>query len=201
MKMRFSAIVLAAGESARFGTDKLSLTLGPRSILEHTVGQFYTIGITEIIIVTGRFAYSIPEKLTPPKIHWIHNPDYSSGMSSSVRSGIGRIDPSSDAVFITPADIPLFKSDTIRQMMAGFSTKKIIIPVHRGQKGHPVLLSTEIAKKCLFSQSEKVLYDVIREHTDAVTLLPVEDEGVVLDMDTAEDYEALKKYYANCIKQ
>lgn len=199
MPNRFSAVILAAGESARLGSDKLSLSLGPRSILEHTFSKFSAEAITEIIIVTGKFVPELQKNILLPKIRWVHNSDHAEGMSSSVKKGFEQVDPFADAVFITPADIPLFKAGTVAQMIAFFSTNKIIIPTYDGKRGHPVLLDRDFIEQCLIEQSEKILYEVIRKNNTSVELLPVEDAGILLDIDTMEDYEALKEYYSNYI--
>lgn len=195
MENRFSAVILAAGESLRLGSDKLSLRLGNKTILEHTISKFLADEINDIIIVTGKFISEIQQKKVSPKIRWVHNPGYSNGMSSSVKKGLEHISPSSNAVFITPADIPLFKTETVKQMISVFTEKKIIIPAFHYKKGHPVLLDRIFAEQCLTEKSEKVLHDVIKNNHAVVQLLPVEDEGILRDIDTPEDYEGMKKYY------
>ena len=199
MGNRFSAVILAAGESARLGYDKLSLPLGTETILEHTIAKFLIDSVDEIIIVTGRFIPECRSSITSPKVQWLHNPDYTLGMSSSIKKGVGRLGGSSDAVFITPADIPLFRAATVQMMIAAFTPSKIIIPAYKGKKGHPVLLDIDLARQCLRTQSDKVLYDVIKKNQNAVELLPVKDAGIAMDIDTAEDYEELKKYYAKLL--
>ena len=121
MGNRFSAVILAAGESTRLGYDKLSLPLGTETILEHTIAKFLIDSVDEIIIVTGRFIPECRSSITSPKVQWLHNPDYTLGMSSSVKKGIRRLGGSSDAVFITPADIPLFRAS--RALTGGYLRK------------------------------------------------------------------------------
>ncbi len=199
MGNRFSAVILAAGKSSRLGYDKLSLPLGTQTILEHTIAKFLVDSVDEIIIVTGKFIPECRLSITSPKVQWLHNPDYTLGMSSSIKKGVGHLCGSTDAVFITPADIPLFRAATVQMMIATFTPSKIIIPAYKGKKGHPVLLDTDLARQCLRTQSDKVLYDVIKKNPNAVELLPVEDAGIAMDIDTAEDYEELKKYYAKLL--
>lgn len=195
MADRFSVVILAAGESLRLGYDKLSLPLGEKSVLEHTVSNFLIDSVNEIVIVTGKFFPECRSSIASPKVQWVNNPDYVFGMSSSIRKGIEHIRGSAEGIFITPADIPLFKPATVQSMIRAFTTAKIIIPTYRGKKGHPVLLNLNMARECLTMQSEKVLYDVINKNKNAVEWLAVDDEGILLDIDTAEDYEALKAYY------
>jgi molybdenum cofactor cytidylyltransferase len=64
----------------------------------------------------------------------------------------------------------------------------IILPVYRGEKGHPPLLSREILAEI---EALPTLRDVIQKHSSEVHCLAVGDEGVVLDMDTWEDYQRM----------
>ncbi len=195
MGKRFSAVILAAGESARFGRDKLSLRLGSKSVIEHAIGNFLMDPIEEIIVVTGKYRpATFPYPDTSP-VRWVNNPNYASGMGSSVKVGIGQLHSKPRAVFVTPADIPLIQPDTIQKMISVFDDGRIVIPTYRGKKGHPVLLGYDVALQCLTARKEKVLYEVIADNSHAVTLLTVEDEGILLDIDNKEDFEALEKYY------
>lgn len=194
MTNRFSVVILAAGTSSRLGSDKLSLPLGNKSILEHTMHKFFLDAIDDVVIVTGKFKPEFQKQKTAPKIKYVDNPDYEAGMSSSVKKGLECISLSTDAVFITPADIPLFDVNTVREMIGAFSQKTIIIPTYHGKKGHPVLLDKFFSEQCMNEHSEKVLYDVIKKNSVSVKFLPVEDEGVLLDLDTKEDYERMKRF-------
>jgi molybdenum cofactor cytidylyltransferase len=151
--------------------------------------------VNEIIIVTGKFVPQCRSSITSGKVQWVPNPDYTLGMSSSIKKGIEQVSASADAVFITPADIPFFTAATVQRMIKAFSPDTIVIPVCRDKKGHPVLLDKRFIEPCLQEQGEKILYEVIAKNTDAINYLPVEDEGILMDLDTIEDYEALKRYY------
>jgi molybdenum cofactor cytidylyltransferase len=190
--MRFSAIILAGGESERFGQNKLLLPLNGKTVLENTVDRFSDGSIQEVLVVVGRLAGDYQKTIGIKKIKWIFNPDCSTGMSSSVRAGIRCLSPDCDAVFFTPADIPTFRRDTVTAMMHRFVSDRIVIPEYHGHKGHPVLLDKSIAQECLTLPSEKVLYDVIHNRENSVARLAVEDEGILIDIDTMEDYERIK---------
>ena len=195
MNKRFSAVVLAAGESARVGCNKLELTLGGRSVLEHVIDHFLIDSVIEIVVVTGKFSSELQFKNISPLIRFVHNPNYAQGMGSSVKKGIESLSIIPDAFFITPADMPAIRKETIHNMAETFKDHNIVIPTYQGKKGHPVLLDKIFIEQCLNEKKEKVLYEVIEKNKNRIDFIPVEDEGILMDIDRMEDYEKLKKYY------
>lgn len=194
MRKRFAAVILGAGESSRMGRNKLALPLGNQTVLECTIGNFQVDPVDEIVVVTGKIPHSIKD--ISPRIRLVNNPDCDRGMGSSVKAGLRSLVSVPAAVFISPADIPLIKKETIDKMIGAFAEKSIVIPTFQNRKGHPVLLDASYIPACLAEEKEKVLYEVIKKNQGAVIYLPVEDKGILLDMDTMEDYEAMKIYYS-----
>ena len=191
--MKFSAIILAGGSSGRFGKNKLLLPLGEKTVLGTTIDKWLIPEIDEILLVTGAFHDEIIRQAFPAIVRIVKNPQFDQGMSHSIRCGLENLDPSTDGVFIIPADIPLFKQETLYLMTQKFGQKKIIIPTYENKKGHPVLIDREIVESCLANHSEKILYDTIQKHSNDVELLAVNDPGIVMDLDTIEDYNRMKK--------
>jgi molybdenum cofactor cytidylyltransferase len=194
MNKRFSTVVLAAGESSRIGRNKLELMLGDRSVLEHVIDKFQMDSVYEIVVVTGKFTAEPKFKNISPPIRFVHNPDYAQGMGSSVKKGLESFSIIPDAVFITPADMPAIRKETIHKMAVAFKDHNIVIPTYQGKKGHPVMLDKVYIEPCLQEQKEKVLYEVIEKNKKRIDFIPVEDEGILMDIDTMEDYERLKKH-------
>lgn len=192
MNKRFAAVILAAGESSRIGRNKLALPLGNQSVLEHAISNFLIESVDEIIVVTGKYPHLHTN--ISPGVRLVHNPDYVQGMGSSVKLGLKSLVLKPDAVFISPADIPLIKRETIEKMINAFTEQSIVIPTYQGKKGHPVLLGKAHIEQCLQEQKEKVLYEVIVKNSDRIVYLPLEDEGILMDIDTMEDYERLVKH-------
>jgi molybdenum cofactor cytidylyltransferase len=91
--------------------------------------------------------------------------------------------------------MPAIREETIHNMTVVFKDRNIVIPTYQGKKGHPVMLDKIFIEQCLNEKKEKVLYEVIAKNSDRINFLPVEDKGILMDIDTMEDYEKLKKYY------
>jgi molybdenum cofactor cytidylyltransferase len=189
---KFSALILAAGTSSRFGMNKLLLPFGGKTVLESTIGKFCLNEIDEIIVVGGAFMEDFKKAIHIKKVKWILNSDYKKGMSSSLRIGLSNLQNGSDGVFVTPADMPLFKTATVKRMIAKFEKGKILIPTFGKKKGHPVLLDRELFDKFASYRSDKILYDGIQRNLRQVELIDVDDEGILVDLDLKEDYEKIR---------
>jgi molybdenum cofactor cytidylyltransferase len=111
-------------------------------------------------------------------------------MIDSVRAGLIASPSSAAGVLLCLADHPLVLSDTIRTLILEQSAApdRIVIPVHAGRRGHPALFPRQLIGRVL--DPGTTLRDVTREHADRLRLVEVDDVGIVLDLDTREDYEA-----------
>lgn len=192
--MIFSVIILAAGSSQRLQENKLLLPLAGSTILHQVIDRFMQCAPSEIIVVTGKYDASIREALKNRPCKIVHNPDHALGMSTSVRRGFSAVATNSDAVFITPGDLPLFQVDTLHRLLQNFSDN-IIIPVYDNQKGHPVLVNRSLVEWCLSHNEDKILYKAIEFFAESVKKINTTDPGILQDIDSWEDYERLKQQY------
>lgn len=182
-----AAIVLAGGRSERFGKNKLLLGFGRSTVLGELLSALKP-SVREIVVVTGFYDQAIREVIADTGIHWANNPDVYSGMSASLQIGLSAIKSNAQAILVTPADLPLVREATVRSLTQTWTTGSIVIPRYRGKKGHPVVLDRNLFRN---PTPEKWMYEIIRNHPKKIIWLDTEDEGVVLDLDTEEDYRNL----------
>jgi molybdenum cofactor cytidylyltransferase len=99
--------------------------------------------------------------------------------------------PASTGVLIYPSDHPLVSPATITACIAIQHTHRnaIIIPSYQGRRGHPTLFPRPVIEELYFAAT---LRDVIAANAGLVRLAEVDDDGVVLDLDTPDDYERIK---------
>ncbi len=178
------AIVLAAGSSSRMGRAKAHLPAGPS-------GRTFVDTITETLAGAGVSAVRIvvaPGLPQPPR-QAVVNPDPSAGMLSSVRCGLRAFREELDAVFVWPVDHPLVERDTVIAMIAALKSTgaPVVVPTHGGKRGHPVLFAVRVFPELLTADPSQGARSVVHAHDDRLEL-PVADHGVVLDIDTPEDY-------------
>jgi CTP:molybdopterin cytidylyltransferase MocA len=111
-------------------------------------------------------------------------------MAESVRVGLGAVDGSSTGIFICLSDHPLVVTATLNAMGRehNVSPDAIIIPMFQGRRGHPTLFPRFILEEL---RIHSTLRDVINSHKDKILFFNVADEGVVMDMDTPEEYQKI----------
>ena len=193
------AIILAAGCSSRMGTQKLLLPFGNSTVISHIVNQLLKSKVEKTYVVVGHQAKQVTEELSGKPVTIIHNPEYKTGMLSSVRAGIRDIPQEYDAILIALGDHPSITTNLIDEIIHEFSQtdKKIIVPKYNGKRGHPILFSSIFRDEILTDYDDIGLRGLMRTHENDIYEMNVSDCSVVSDMDYPEDYqreiERLKK--------
>ena len=179
--------MLAAGSSSRMGRPKATLTTGPggRTFVGAILETLRAAGVDTVRVVVAPGL----DDLTPDGVA---NPDPSAGMLSSVQCGLRAFRQPVDAAIVWPVDHPLVKVTTLAAMIAAFtrSDAPIVVPTFEGRRGHPVLFSARLVPELLSADPSKGAREVVHAHGDRLEL-PVEDRGIIEDIDTPEDYERL----------
>ncbi len=184
------AVVLAAGLSSRMSSYKMTLPLGKKTVIEHTVDTLLEV-CDSIYVVAGYKAHECRQVLKNRSgVKIIENWDYHKGMFVSVQKGVKQI--TTDTFFITPGDQPMVKSETLRKLLE--SENDIVNPAYNGKKGHPVLFQNNCHLGILSMPENATLRDFI--HSRRASVVEVEDEGVLMDIDTDEDYEYIKRKFS-----
>jgi CTP:molybdopterin cytidylyltransferase MocA len=195
MPPQVSAIVLAAGSSRRMGTAKQLLSLGPKTVIHHCLDSVAASGIKDIVVVLGAAHDDIEAAICGLTVRTVVNNDAQSDMAGSVRTGLKAVDPAATAVLICLSDHPLVSAGTIAAIVGIHREHAdgIIIPRYKGRRGHPTLFPRTAIEDVFRGAT---LRDVITAHAGRISLVDVDDEGVVLDMDTPEDYARFKRHFS-----
>lgn len=185
------AIVLAAGESSRMGTNKLLLPCQDQTIITVLINNIIRSEVSGITVVLGAFRDEIRAELSGLPVQTCFNRDYKRGMLSSVKCGFRKVPRKTEAALIFPGDQPLITPSVINLLIREYrsSGKGIIIPVHKGKRGHPVLIDMKYRKEIAGLDRSGTLRDLI--HGNLADALDVEtgERGILKDIDTPEDYE------------
>ena len=193
---KLAAIIIAAGYSSRMQDFKPLLPLGKTTVLETSVDCFHRAGIRNLIVVTGYREEAIHPVLARINVSWTSNLRYAEGMFSSIAVGIKALPADVDACFLLPVDMPLVKTDTILRLAKVYyetPAASVVYPVYRERKGHPPLISARLFPEILSWQGEGGLRKLLAMHGENAQYLTVEDEGVLTDADTPEDYQKLQQ--------
>ena len=189
------AIIFAAGQASRYGDNKLLLPIGDVPAMIYAIRTLCAAGVDRIAVITGAYHDTIKQALIREPVRIFLNPRHSEGMSATICFSVQQIDQSSESILLLPGDVPLFSRQTIKTMMQYGLTHRIVIPRYQGKKGHPVLVDRKIVEECLETGLEMPLYEVIQNHQNEVFYLDSDDQGVVLDIDTREDYDIILSYF------
>jgi CTP:molybdopterin cytidylyltransferase MocA len=177
------------------GRSKQLLPLGPKPVIRHCLDSVIDAGIRDIVVVLGADSEAIAAAISSLPVRTIINDDPASDMAASVRLGLRAIAPASTGVLICLSDHPLVSPGTIAACMAIHHAhpEAVIIPSYQGRRGHPTLFPRAVIEDIVHRAN---LRQVIAAHAEKVRLAEVDDEGVVLDLDTPDDYERIKERFA-----
>lgn len=194
---RVSAVVLAAGRSARMGETKQLLCVGDSTVLGRTLENVCKARVDEIVLVLGFSAEKIREGLSATLLNGVKvvvNQHHEEGMARSLREGLAAVHPRMDAALIVLADQPFVRTATIARIIERYrcSDAKIVIPLHKGKRGNPVLLDRSVFPEAMALQGDTGCRAIFGNHADGIEEVDVDDEGVLLDIDNREDYDRLR---------
>ncbi|MBP1749380.1 MAG: putative MobA-like protein [Deltaproteobacteria bacterium] len=186
------SVILAAGSSRRLGFNKLTLKIDSEAVIRRSVVPFIEAGFDNIIVVAGPHMSLIAQELDGLAVTVVHNEDHRSGMSSSIKAALPWISEAK-AVFFHLGDKPFIEKKLLADMLEAYRTTKkdIVIPVCKGQKGHPVLMSVApFIEEMRGLHGDKGLREVIEKHKEDVLFIET-DEDALFDIDTADDIRSL----------
>ncbi len=189
--------MLAAGRSVRMGEPKQLLRLSGRTVLERTLENVREAGMDEVVLVLGASAERIRGELPAAlldSLKVVTNPNYAHGMASSLREGLAAVSPQMAAALIVLADQPFVRPETLARIIEQYrqSDAEIVIPFHKGKRGNPVLLDRSVFAEAMVLEGDAGFRAIFGSHAAGIVEVDVADEGVLLDIDSREDYERLR---------
>jgi molybdenum cofactor cytidylyltransferase len=184
------AVVLAAGLSRRMGVQKLLLPFSGKTVIAHIVDQLLASTVDEIHVVAGHQAERISAELSGRALSVVKNPDYKSGMLSSVRQGLASLPEKCRAVMVVLGDQPSVTTELVDKMLQAFAAteKSILVPLYEGKRGHPILFCSLYRDEILTHYDDVGLRGLLHSHPGDIYELTVSDASVLCDMDYPEDY-------------
>lgn len=184
--MNLAAIVLAAGKASRFGSDKLSAHFRGEPLLGHALRAARAAPVGRVILVC------------PPSFDTSRWPDLdviriaSPEMSASLKVGIAAA-AGADGAFIYLGDMPMVPHSIAAELAAALGDNFAAVPRWQGRSGHPVLLSARAFPSIAALTGDKGAGTLLKTRKD-VAFVECADEGVLLDIDRAEDIARLERH-------
>jgi len=185
-----SSIVLAAGKSSRMGHLKQLMPWRQGTIIEQVIDNLINSAADEVIEVLGYRAEDIGKVIVNKSVKVVVNPDFEQGLSTSIIAGLNAVDSRAQAVMIALGDQPLIDSQLIDRLIEEFhnNNKGIVIPTYHGIRGHPVIFAIKYKEKLLELKGDIGGRQIIEDHAWDTLEVPVNCEGVCIDVDTLNDY-------------
>lgn len=185
--MEVEGIILAAGLSSRAKTFKLTLAFDGKTVIEKTLESMLQV-CSRVIVVGGHRIEELRPIITGcSRALLVYNRDYLQGMYTSVRTGMSYIQ--GERFFFTPGDYPLIKPEVYRELLK--YKAPVVIPTYQGRRGHPVLFDDTIKQQVMQTEGFQSLREVI-SNNDSLRVA-VDCPGILMDLDTIEDYQLLIK--------
>lgn len=182
--------ILAAGQSSRAGdTNKLLSTLKGQPVVRQTVATAGLDSFLTPIVVTGHMAASVSAALTGLPHTLVQNPEFASGMASSLKAALAHRNHDTELLMVCLGDMPFVQADTIAALIETanrLSEAKIFIPTFNGKRGNPVVWHRDMFDALASIEGDKGGRDVIHANADLVCEVPTDDPGILIDLDTPE---------------
>jgi CTP:molybdopterin cytidylyltransferase MocA len=198
-----AAIVLAAGHADRMGSNKLVLPLGAGTVIGRVVLTALA-ACDRVVVVIGlhdqetrtaaeQAAHSAGAE---QRVKVVEAVTYDPGMFISIQEGL-RHTKDADAVLIFPGDIPLVLPDTARAVRDAALRSKVgvAVPACGGRRGHPVAIDARHIAELLSMSEHATLREFMAGLSSPAEVVAVEDTGMLLDMDTPEEYETVRRRF------
>lgn len=215
-----AGILLAAGSSERFESDKLLAMLPEgerlieRALRVHLQSQIYPLTVVASPQLT-RTMMEQPEILSVSKLvvgenfhgwftfscQWgrgrlVANENPERGMSSSIHAGLNCLKEEEKAcgVLISLADLPFLTPETINTLIGEFLDERVglLLPVFKNRTGHPVIVDVNRFRDRINQiEGDVGLRAIIERHPDQVRRIPWHNDSVIRDIDTPADLERL----------
>ncbi|MCP4310470.1 MAG: nucleotidyltransferase family protein [Bacteroidetes bacterium] len=197
MKLKNRAIILAAGSSKRMGSQKMLLPFGDSTILETVIQNVLSSTIDSALVVLGANHDQIRKVIDPLPVEVCINENHESGMLSSVICGFSALPDDTGTALVFLGDQPGIPPVVSNAVIEAYneSLHGIVIPVTDHRRGHPLLVDFKYKREIGRLDLEKGLRALMHHFPEDVLEVEVDQPGILLDIDTPEDYSNAIQFY------
>jgi molybdenum cofactor cytidylyltransferase len=189
--VRIAAVILAAGESRRFGSPKQLLVHEGQPLVRRAAIAALDAGLQPVIVVLGANAAPIAPALAGLNVTIVVNDEWRTGQASSLRAGIeAALGARIDGALVMLADQPLVDAASLSKIIAKFDdAHRIVAAQYGGVIGAPALLGIEHLGRLADLSGDTGAGKWLRAHGERVTSVPMPEAA--LDVDTIGDFDSL----------
>jgi molybdenum cofactor cytidylyltransferase len=194
---RIGVLLLAAGQSRRMGgPNKLLAEIDGAAMVAHVARRLLASRARPIIAVLGNQADAIDAALGKLPIERVRNPEFAAGLSTSLKRGIAALPSDLDGVIVCLGDMPLISGRHLDRLIAAYNPlegRAIVVPTRRGKRGNPVLWAKRFFAEMVELAGDVGAKHLIGEHAELVAEVEMDDDAVLVDIDTPEALDAFRE--------
>ncbi len=187
---KVAAVVLAGGRSSRVGREnKLLAKVNGRPMVAGVVAEAIASNVSTVIVVTGHQAGAVRDALADLPVTMVHNPDFKQGLSTSLKAGLAALDEQLEGAIVCLGDMPQVTLHHINKLISVFEARTgcaVCVPTFGGKRGNPVLWDRHFFTEIMEIEGDVGARHLIGTHAEKVVEVPMDDDGVLLDVDTAD---------------
>jgi molybdenum cofactor cytidylyltransferase len=197
--MKVSGVILAAGRSTRLGRPKQLLLLEGEPIIRITTSNAVASRLAEVVLVLGSEADAVSASVGSLGQRNILNPDFASGQSTSLKTGLAAVSVDADGVMFLLGDQPEVGPEVIDPLISAFdqNSAPIVQAVYGGIPSNPVLFARLLFDELATVTGDEGARSVVRKHATDILRVSVSDGPPPGDVDTEADFEALLDRWAS----
>lgn len=183
--MKMVGILLAAGLSKRFGSNKLLFNIQNQPLVRRTAQRLLEAGLEDVLVIVGHQADQVTAVLEDLPVRCIFNQQYQQGRMHSVHVGWEHIPHDAEGVLICPADLPHLEVIDIQQVISEFQRLKnaLIIPHFNHQRGHPIAIPAHYRQQILDYLPRGGCRAFIADHPQLIHVLQTNSSNIINDLD------------------
>jgi molybdenum cofactor cytidylyltransferase len=193
---KIAGLILAAGRSTRMGgPNKLLEEINGKALVRHVAEHVAASRAKPVIVVTGHQKERVERALAGLPVTFVHNPNFAEGLSTSLKAGIAAVPADADGAIVCLGDMPQVSAKLIDRLIAAFDPERgalVVIPTISGKRGNPVLWSRRFFADLASVEGDVGARHLIGGYAEAVAEVPLDDAGVLTDVDTPEALSAVR---------
>lgn len=184
-------LILAAGESRRMGSPKALLEFHGETFLDRLIGLFSR-RCSPVIVVLGAQRETVRAGLRRAgEARLVENPDFRLGQLTSMQCGLRAVPADSRGMLFTLVDHPAVTPATIDALLDCSAPAPLRIPRYGDRRGHPIWISKSLVPEFLALPAGSSAREVVTQHAREIAYIPVDDAGILADVDNPGDYQRL----------
>jgi molybdenum cofactor cytidylyltransferase len=189
-------LILAAGASRRLGRPKQLLELEGETLLRRMAGMAVLLDVGPVAVVLGAQAEAMRPELTGLEVHFVDNPDWAEGMSTSLRAGVRYLEalaPEVEAVLVLLVDQPRVDADLLQNIIHVYHEQRppLVASFYNNMNGVPAIFDRSLFAALQAVEGDRGARRVIRKYEEELISVPF--PGGALDVDTEEDLRRVKE--------